>query len=428
MSVSQILSASVAKPVVEEPISDLFAIESLEENNALVSATQEMIETRAALEIAENAVTGLESLSAVVANAKEDGGLSAQSAALLTCGVESVMAPFGGYTAQPMPGLESFEDAGGQQVATDIALESVMTTIKKMWDAIVEITKKAVAAIKKWFSEMFTSLKGMEKSAKKLAEKAKDAKGEPSEKELAVKSPHMLMAGGKLTGLEASGIGKLVGAIKTANSEFITMASDALDLQNDYIDAIDGGAEGVKDKVVAANRAAIDKATKGKTEVKDDRVDDGVKAYAVTATDLPGGTLVVAIDVGKPGAYLIDVLAPVADKDSKDVKAPALTAKDIEDVAGEIAKVAVEAQKGEKLLKSFDKVSSGAEKAGNQMVKAVKEDEKLQGAVKDAMSNMRAINMTLTKASSDATRHFIGSARASMAFCVASMKNLKEAK
>lgn len=132
-------------------------------------------------EIAE----GLESFVAYAAESLKQGGLSPQSAAVFSMGVESLTKPLGLESA-PVLSVESF---GGQKTrldATRLSMEGVQDVIKQLWEAIKATAAKLWEAIKAFFDKVFDAAAKLQTRAQALEEKAKAASGSPKEAQIDV--------------------------------------------------------------------------------------------------------------------------------------------------------------------------------------------------------------------------------------------------
>jgi hypothetical protein len=336
MSIQNILATAMAAKVSQESETEEVVLDevlmSLDQSEDMVDAELELSEVEGALEITENTEVALESLAEAVIASQENGGLDAQSAALLNVATAAIMAPFGGQTSSPMPGMESYEGDGGRATATQVALEGIKETLANMWETIMRLVTKAVEAIKKFFTANFTQLGRIEKAAKGLGDKAGKSKGVPKEKELEFKNAAALKSGSKddaglnpstIAGLEKSMAGSFGGLVSLTDNILSVKATD-YDGMKVAVKKANKDAAGTKfNDIPAAYEIEVD-APKG-----DD--DNGTKLFSLKVKEVKDAK-------GKLKALDASTIASLCGAIEKAAPAMAKTAKAMDKVVSDLKK------------------------------------------------------------------------------------------
>ncbi len=144
-------------PVVEETVVETVpAVEPTPEEvegEEAIDAYEEVIdEANEHAEEYEQAATSLESLIEALGEARQNGGLTPQSAKFFQIGFESIGvrltgAPFkNAYGEDALPSLESFGGSMRRDAATQISMEAAESWYVKVW----EVLKKTFAQIRDW--------------------------------------------------------------------------------------------------------------------------------------------------------------------------------------------------------------------------------------------------------------------------------------
>ena len=182
----------VAEAIEESPEVDMTeAVEAAGE----VAAGEDQIEQGMA------AATGIERITEQVEGTLAEGGASPEAAEMARVAVESLLLVIGGGDYKPrnkMPAMEAFELQENRVVQTKLAVESFKETAKKVWDTIVAAIKRAIAAVKQFFTAMFASGEKVAERAEKLAKLAESKKGGTLVKDAKVSIPSTLSVNGKL--------------------------------------------------------------------------------------------------------------------------------------------------------------------------------------------------------------------------------------
>jgi len=249
MSINNILSQAVAddEPKGNEmPNEDIIAaeagLEAFSEAEALFEVEKDLSDLENAMELTDTAIAGLESMEDVLVASQENGGLSAADAMMLNVAVGSVMAPFGGYTAKPMPSNEAFDEDGGRAASTVAANEAIKETMVKMWDAVAKFIKDMIAKVQIWFNNNMGSIKRLGSSADALAQKAATAKGTPKEAKLSVSMPEYIYdVDGEFYGTPAN-VEAFATAAKTLESN--------IEADSNALDAATEGAAGLTEEMI----------------------------------------------------------------------------------------------------------------------------------------------------------------------------------
>lgn len=125
----------------------------------------------------------LEQIRDVLKVAAKEGGIDRHSAACVGIATQALYDRVG-IRAQAMPALESFGGTSSRVSATRIAMESIGEQLKKIWEAIVNAFKKAIAWVVEFYQKVTGAATKMGARAEELKKRLVDLKGEAKEKEL----------------------------------------------------------------------------------------------------------------------------------------------------------------------------------------------------------------------------------------------------
>ena len=169
-------AASQSEVKEKELAADTLETDMIETTEAgdLVSDTSDQIEAAAA--DAEQ----LEDIADKMEDSLDNGGMDETSAEIAEVAVESIMRRQLGdfYKKQRfMPATEGFGMKQSRLKATQIAMEDVKSSARKIWDTIVEAAKRALAFVKDFFAKLFNNFDKLGKRADSIIEQAKSYSG-----------------------------------------------------------------------------------------------------------------------------------------------------------------------------------------------------------------------------------------------------------
>lgn len=300
----------------------------LESSLALESAALEIEEAGNSLEMMEfqnselqNAATSLESICQSIESSLEsdEAGLTQGAAKGYTLAVEAVL---GGALPNPVASLESFGGDTERREATELSMESISDTIKKIWDAIKRTVQKVIKAVSDFFSKLFGGVKKAKKKAEELQKKLKDMKN-PEAKEKTFKS----------AGLSSIALDGKVdkGSIMKGLSTMSVLTLSSASMVGIYLDYLK--------EVVGYFKAKKEETKEIEYAVKKANEDLRKEELVAKQDELPGGKVIIAADSEKSDKGLPSLISPEltdhpkaksykADKDGID----ALSTSDIENV------------------------------------------------------------------------------------------------
>lgn len=140
-------------PQVEIPLS----MDSVE--SKMLEVGQAERRTITAMEEVEETLSDIDTLERIrnnMTDSVEEGGLTPEAAEMAEIAVESIMARFGikKTSVNGIVSLECFEKQHTRVIATKLSAESIGETIKKGWERVIEMLKKAY----KWFVEIIQTM------------------------------------------------------------------------------------------------------------------------------------------------------------------------------------------------------------------------------------------------------------------------------
>lgn len=130
-----------------------------EADRSVERAAMEQEELEAVAETMESIQISLESAIA------DDEGLTAREAEAHRIALKHALR---GALPMPVASLESFGDASERLEATQLSLESIGATIKKIWEAIKRAVMNAIRAIADFFAKLFGGVKRLREKAEKV--------------------------------------------------------------------------------------------------------------------------------------------------------------------------------------------------------------------------------------------------------------------
>ncbi len=123
-----------------------------------------------------DAVT-LERIADTAETAEAEGGLDPVAAEIAEVAVESIYARLG-VQRSSYPALESFSGKTGRKRATQLAIEDIKETVKKIWAAVVNAFQKIIDFVKNFFGKLFDGNRKLLARINALEKKAAASKGE----------------------------------------------------------------------------------------------------------------------------------------------------------------------------------------------------------------------------------------------------------
>lgn len=249
----------------------------------VAEGADEVAEVIDVVEELNEASEGLESLYIDIAEARKDGGLSAQAFRGYSAAIESYTNRVGMVIATPA--VESFGGATSRIHATTSLESGVMDKIKEFIKKIIEAIKAAFRKVGDWFRKVALGAERLAKRAESLKEKAKGMKGAA---DLEVNGKWITNNKKQVTVTEAAGeLGYSVARLTEIANDLETVAKHI----SDKAAAIAGQAAGaVKEDADKAAATIFRDATSGLSKAGIKPVTDGSGDEVVLAgADLVGG-------------------------------------------------------------------------------------------------------------------------------------------
>ena len=272
---------------------------SMENALQLESATLSIEEAGHQVEMAgyeheelESAATSLEGICTAIETSMEsdEAGLTQSAAKGYSLAVQAVL---GDALPNPVASMESFGGDTERRQATELSLESIQDTIKKIWEAIKRTVQKVISAVSDFFSKLFGGVEKAKKKAQELKGKVKDLKNaSPKEDKFKAGGLSRVAIGGEVNKkVLMDGAAELM-----ALSEF---SSDAASTYGDYLQAVTDFFRAKKDQ--------LDLVTKAVVELNDDF---RKKDILEKETELPGGKIIMAKGDEKKEDKLPSLISP----------------------------------------------------------------------------------------------------------------------
>lgn len=152
--------------------------ESLETDLAEVNdSAAEGEAAQAEIDEGQDAAEALESFRVALEGINGNGGLDQGGAMILSLATERIYNKLGLAGHQSVPALESFGGSSSRVQAGTIAMEDFKEQIQRVWKAIVEAIKKAIAWVKEHVNAVFGAAEKLVKRAAALEERARSANG-----------------------------------------------------------------------------------------------------------------------------------------------------------------------------------------------------------------------------------------------------------
>ena len=150
----------------------------------IVEATDISADVEAGTAEVEQASADAETLTRIADTAEaaeEEGGLDPVAAEIAEIAVESIYARLG-VQRQSYPALESFSGKTGRKRATQIAVEDIKETVKKIWAAVVVAFQKMVDFVKNFFAKIFDANRKLLSRINSLEKQTRNLKLQPGGK------------------------------------------------------------------------------------------------------------------------------------------------------------------------------------------------------------------------------------------------------
>jgi hypothetical protein len=160
----------------------------MELNDSAVEGEQEI----SAVEDGEEVKEALESISDALKISAANGGLDKHAAAVVGIATQYMYNRVG-YKAKAMPALESFGGTASRVSATQLAMEGIKDSIRKIWQAIVKGYKRIIAWAAKHWNKVFGAAERMQRRAKAIA-KAADELGGKKQKQSSFEDESLVKA------------------------------------------------------------------------------------------------------------------------------------------------------------------------------------------------------------------------------------------
>ncbi len=400
-------------PVEEEELQSALA--------AVEEAGEEVEEVEDDVEEMEEVEEGLEAIAASLEAALQNGGLDPQAAQFCSHAIDGYAGRLGLEGLEIVPALEAFGSDTGREAATQVSLEGIGDTLKKIWAAIKAAIEKSIKAVADFFAKLW---KGAEKIKARIAELEKavakaDKDGDEAEKDatVAVPNPNSLMLGGKV---EMSAILSGIANLKTASD---SMHGSYLKEEISSIESMGKEIEGLMSPdqdAIDASYAKMAKMAEAKvSSIKSiqEKAFSGDKAVHVVTSEKPGD---------KSSKTTIESVKGASAFSSKgDIDVPKLAdlKKLLADLKALASTIAGSDKDIEKLSKARDKAKVAAEKV---IAKASK-DEKIAGMLKGvkAKSILYIAQKNSAGPITSLDSHTFGTIRAALGLVEKSLKHYK---
>ena len=252
-------------------------------------AQQVVDEVETDIDSLEASSQGLESIVEDLQASLENGGLDTTAAAFAEHAVTAHVQPLGLEGHSIVPSLESFGGYTGREASTQVSIEGISDTIKKIWAAIKAAVQKAIKAVADFFAKIFG---GIDKVVKKLEDEKKELKKMVNTHEVKPKAevtiPHSetLRFNGKLDySSVTTGIQRLTGLINKVMSEG----------KGGGIGAAKGLIENTMDVIEKAKDAKSDEGLADSLQLLVDGHDLVTKTYEKLETDIVTGDKVYQV-------------------------------------------------------------------------------------------------------------------------------------
>lgn len=396
--------------------------ELLEVQESAEEGTTEEADLAEAADTAEALESIVISLEACAAN----GGLSREAAQALGTAVDHMTSRVG-ISKKAIVSLESFGGTSSRVGATRVAMEEIKDQIKKIWEAIVNALKKAVAWVADHFNKVFGAAEKLQKRAEAISKAADGVTGKAENAKIT--------NAGLVKALHVSGsTDNIVASIKkvaeVAKAELDTGA-------NETIKSAEAQVEAIEDPVAKADSFAV-KAEKSNVGENEGFSSAGEGMGWVRGEELPGGLALVTrapqadakgldgIRAASRTRTAIQAFNPKAKDPSKeDLKT--LAVADVMAVAESVKVIGAEVQAFRKTQKKLEEVLkkavSAAEKAGKEAEK--EEDKTKKEALKTVAGLASSLPGNVVSKFTGVSQYGLKVGKAALDYCELSLKQYK---
>lgn len=177
---------------------------------------------------------GLEQIALSLEAALENGGLDPVAAQFAAHAVDGYTQRIGLSGNSIVPGIESFGGDTGREASTQVSIEGVAETLKKLWAAIKAAVEKSIKAVMDFFTKLFGGVEKIQARIQGLEEQIKEAKKaglKPGkDAKVTVPNPNTLMLSGsvKFKDIE-KGVKNLISLSSDMHGKYL---KDAIDTMN----------------------------------------------------------------------------------------------------------------------------------------------------------------------------------------------------
>ena len=376
---------AVAAPADEVALDNAESVET--ELLEVAEVEAEGGEEAAQVDEAAEVVEALESMADALKISAANGGMDRYSAAVVNIATEHLYARVG-ITGKKMPALESFGGVATRVGATQLAMEEIVETAKKIWAAIVAAFERAIQWAKDFFTKVFNSWEKLDARAKELAAKADKAKGTGK-----------VTTGGVIKGLEIAGAAPALDTGLKTFEDFVTEVFSATNKKAKKVADDVAIVESLNGKDMDGNDVNIDgygewftglTAAEGFPEAK-----EGLGTYR--SAEMFGGNALIAILPKEriEGDNAVKALGGVSFRvGAYDPAAKETTVKELSALnAGDVKKVTDAVQAVAKSGIAYKSAAKTAEDQKKKMVAAAKKFS----SEKDPNKNAKALVMGLVK-------------------------------
>lgn len=401
----------------EERTEIVGGVDSMENDMMEVAEAYDEVEgVEEDIEEMEEIAEGMESLRDALAASLESGGLDTQSAVMTRLALGSYTTRLGLEADKVLPSLESFGGDSGRLSATQVSMESIGETLKKIWAAVRAAVERAIKAISDFFAKIFGATKKVKERAEALRKEvqALEKDGAKPEGEMSVPGANTLGMEGKA---DIKTITEGLGNLVEVSGQIATMADGADEY---YAEAAKKVIE-LKDKDEAADAEAAStslwekaKAIFAKVEKHEGKLTSG--NYTIVST-AKGESTEVAVNFTRSEKA----------KAVQDTKIATPDAKTLVGICDDVIKLVETLEKTEKAVSDAKKAREAAVKAASDVVKA--SERNAVGKVwtnQKAQSVLRAAQKDMLRPLTQSASHVFAVSRSALGLVEVAKKNFKK--
>lgn len=286
------------------------------------------------------------------------GGLDQQAAAFAHIAVQAYAARLGLSSDSMLPSLESFGGDSGKQGATQISMEGIKDTIKKIWVAIKAAVQKAIKAVKDFFAKIFGGVDKVLLRAEALQKSVDGIKGAAkADATVSIPNPQLLKFGNKLSAAT------VIDGVEALGTEIKFVTSDVLP----FVKAEMAG------KLSALKELKATKTDEGLDKVMEDltMVSSKIDSFKETRTAMSGDKVIKVVANGSAKEFSL-VTAPASRNFTGETKIAPLTTTEMTKLLKETISIL-------KIIKNQKDMVKGLTKSREDSVKAAEETTKVDG-------------------------------------------------